>query len=125
MKRLVVIAIVATLAACTSSSAPLSGFNGTWVGSLDGFTYIIHATQTDSVVSGSGTFNSPSESGSYAVSGVSKPPSFLDITLTTGNNSSEYGGYFVTPDSIAGAFLADRNGVSTGGENVPMSLKRQ
>ena len=125
MKRLVAVVLAATLAACSSSSAPLGLFTGTWVGSPDGIiTYTIHARQSDSVVSGSGTFDSPSESGSYTVSGISKPPAVLALTMTTGNGSIEYTGSFATPDSVVGAFLGSIGGFNHSTGNTPMSFKR-
>src|ERR1700733_5983566 len=125
MKRLVAIVLVGTLAACPSSSAPLGLFTGTWVGSPDGqTTYPIHATQKDSVVSGSGTFVGTSESGSYSLTGISKPPD-LDLTLTLTSGSLNYYGNFVTPDSVAGGFVVGTGGFSTGPPPPSMSLKRE
>jgi|GEM_PF-5737264 hypothetical protein len=124
MKQLVVIVLVTMFAACSSSSAPLGLFTGTWVGSVDGVTtYTIYATQTDSIVRGSGTFVDRSESGSYSITGISKPPD-LDLTLTLTSGSLNYYGNFVTPDSVVGSFI-NVSGISTGPPGPSMSLKRQ
>jgi hypothetical protein len=125
MKRLVAIVLLTVLAACTSSSAPLGLFTGTWVGTADGVTtYTIHAIQTDSVVRGGGTFVGSSESGSYSVTGISNPP-LLALTLTQASGSFNYFGNFVTPDSVFGEFDSNVGGISTGPPGPSLSLKRQ
>jgi hypothetical protein len=127
MKRLIAVVLAGVLAACSSASAPLGGFTGTWVGSPDGgvATYTIHAVQKDSVVSGSGTLVSGSTSDSYTVSGISTPPNLV-LTLTlTGGGEMFYDGTFVTPDSVSGVFPGSIGGFSNGSPDEPMSLKRQ
>lgn len=123
MKALVASAILASaaLAACSSSNttppAPRS-FAGNWVGSADGDSVSLTATQTDTTVTGGGVAVISGTTFEFTLTGTSKDPS---ITLTASLPCAQtvtFTGSYVSADSVAGT-LTDISG------SIPFGLKKQ
>jgi hypothetical protein len=122
MARLAAVAIVAIAVACSSASAPTTGFSGTWKGTTGvGANYAMTVSQHDSTISGKGTLQGPSTSVyRFTVTGSSMNPN-LSLRFAFGDTDDLiYSGTYITPDSVAGAILVSPSvGVDS------LSLKRQ
>ncbi len=104
---------------CGTPAAPENGFTGTWRGSIGAGVDIVSTTttQSDSVISGTGTIAGPSVM-HVSVSGMSERPT-VHLVLSNTGVEFDFTGTYVTADSVAGT-------VNTGsGFSVPMSLRRQ
>lgn len=109
------------LVACSSSTAPpQSPLTGSWTGEAMGVTLDLKVTESNSSVTGSGSFSgyvvsTPlTVSGSYYANGVA-------LTLTTPTGSiAHYNGKLVPPDELDGTvWLCDMNsGRCIGGYQV-------
>jgi hypothetical protein len=123
MNRLVVVASIAccalTAAACGSSStAPKDTFAGTWVGTLEGTTITITATQNGSNFSGSGNAVDGSTDDTVTFSGTSTPPT-ISATLTVGSEA----GYFYHGSYQSTTVVTGYLGLGT--DSLPMTLNKQ
>jgi hypothetical protein len=121
MNRIAALALIAMLAACGSDTGPTDRFSGTWAGDLipnatDTVHFVLVSTQTGSTITGTGTA-SDTTSTALTFTGTSTPPT-VDLVVSSGGNTFNYAGTFVSSDSISGA-------LSDGAVSAGLSLKKQ
>jgi hypothetical protein len=117
MTRMACLALTIALAACGSSDTHLAPtpatFNGTWTGSSSGNTVTVTATQTDSVVSGTGTFVTGGDTLQFTLTGTSKAPA-ITLTAELPCQSATFAGTYVSADSVTGTLTVDAQPVAFG-----------
>jgi hypothetical protein len=123
VKALSRLTLAATVAACSSATAPQNGFTGTWRGTIVGTGIVVSTvtTQNDSAVTGRGTMvTSAGAATPITVTGTSRRPNLqLTLTNTADGGESQYSATYATSDSVAGSL---DNGT---GFALSLALKRQ
>lgn len=124
MKRVAILSLIATLAACGSgsdSSGPTDKFTGTWSGQAisgnDTLTFEFLAVQTGSTVSGTGNESEGSVHAPYSFTGTSTPPN-VSLILDLGTDLLSYNGSYTSGNGISGV-------VANGDTSLTLNLVKQ